>query len=47
MSKELGRLSVGAFADIVAVEGDPLQNIETLFTGVRWVLKNGVVVLKK
>jgi len=47
MSKELGRLSVGAFADIVAVDGDPLRNIETLFTGVRWVVKNGVVVLKK
>jgi imidazolonepropionase-like amidohydrolase len=47
LSKELGRLSVGAFADIVAIEGDPLQKIETLFTGVRWVMKNGMVVVDR
>ena len=46
-SKELGRLATGAFADIVAVEGDPLQNIDTIFTGVRWVMKGGVVVVQK
>ena len=29
------------FADIVAVEGNPLEDIDVLFTGVRWVMKNG------
>jgi imidazolonepropionase-like amidohydrolase len=45
--KELGRLAAGAFADIVAVEGDPLQRIDILFTGVRWVMKGGAVVVTK
>jgi hypothetical protein len=30
---------------VVAVEGDPLQNIEALFAGVRWVMKEGTVVV--
>jgi imidazolonepropionase-like amidohydrolase len=46
MSKGLGRLSAGAFADIIAVDGNPLQDIDALFTGVRWVMKNGVVIKK-
>ncbi len=34
-------------ADIVAVEGDPLVQIDALFTGVRWVMKDGNVVIDK
>ncbi len=41
----LGRVAPGFLADLVAVEGDPLQNIEALFTGVRWVMKDGTVVV--
>ena len=32
-------------ADIVAVEGDPLEKIDVLFTDVRWVMKDGAVVV--
>lgn len=43
----LGRLAAGYLADIVAVDGNPLQNIDALFTGVRWVMKDGAVVVNK
>ena len=45
MEKELGRVAPGYLADLVAVEGDPLRNIEALFTGVRWVMKEGRTVV--
>ena len=45
MEKELGRVASGYLADLVAVEGDPLENIEALFTGVRWVMKEGKTVV--
>jgi imidazolonepropionase-like amidohydrolase len=41
----LGRIAPGYLADLVAVEGDPLANIDALFTGVCWVMKEGVVVV--
>jgi imidazolonepropionase-like amidohydrolase len=47
MKDRLGRLAPGYFADVVAVEGNPLEKIDVLFTGVRWVMKEGVVVLDK
>jgi imidazolonepropionase-like amidohydrolase len=47
MEKDLGRVAPGYLADIIAVEGDPLQNIEVLFTNVRWVMKEGQVVVDK
>jgi imidazolonepropionase-like amidohydrolase len=43
----LGRLAPGFTADIVAVEGKPLENIGDVITGVRWVMKDGVVVVKR
>jgi len=41
----LGRLAPGFTADIVAVEGRPLEDIRDVITGVRWVMKDGVVAV--
>jgi imidazolonepropionase-like amidohydrolase len=38
----IGALQSGKFADIIALDGDPLADISTL-RKVRWVMKNGVV----
>jgi imidazolonepropionase-like amidohydrolase len=46
-SDSLGRLRQGFLADIVAVEGDPLKDITALFGGVRWVMKDGAVVVDR
>ena len=41
-SGQLGEISKGAFADIIAVEGDPLQKIEVM-EKVIFVMKDGKV----
>ena len=43
----LGRLAAGYTADVVAIEGRPLDNVHDVITGVRWVMKEGVVVVAK
>ena len=43
----LGKVLPGFIADLVAVEGNPLEAIDTLFGGVRWVMKAGKVVVDK
>jgi imidazolonepropionase-like amidohydrolase len=45
--KELGRVAPGYFADLVAVEGDPLKDINVVINNVRWVMKGGAVVFDK
>ncbi len=44
---ELGEVASGYFADLVAVEGDPLSNIDVAINNVRWVMKSGQVVVDK
>jgi imidazolonepropionase-like amidohydrolase len=44
---KLGRIAPGFTADIVAIEGKPLENIGDVITGVRWVMKDGVVVVAR
>jgi len=44
---ELGAIAPGYFADIVAVEGDPLSDVNATINGVRWVMKSGAVVVDK
>jgi len=47
MGKSLGQIAPGFFADIAAVEGDPLADINVVLTKVRWVMKGGAVVVDK
>jgi len=47
MGKSLGQIAPGFFADITAVEGDPLADINVVLTKVRWVMKGGTVVVDK
>ncbi len=44
---ELGAVAPGYLADIVAVEGDPLADINVVLNNVRWVMKDGAVVVDK
>jgi len=45
--KNLGRSAPGYYADLVAVEGDPLEDINVAINNVRWVMKNGTTVVDK
>ncbi|MEP6732738.1 MAG: amidohydrolase family protein [bacterium] len=47
MPNKLGRIASGYFADIVAVDGDPLRDIDVAINGVKWVMKGGAVVVDK
>jgi ketosteroid isomerase-like protein len=43
--KDLGAVAPGYFADIVAIDGDPLADINNLVNRVVWVMKGGSVVV--
>jgi len=45
--KELGAVAPGYFGDLVAVEGDPLADIDAAIYKVKWVMKGGAVVVDK
>ncbi len=47
MPQSLGEIAAGFFADMVAVEGDPLADIQVVTDRVRWVMKGGAVVVDK
>jgi imidazolonepropionase-like amidohydrolase len=42
---QLGAIAPGYYADLVAVEGDPLTDINAVVNRVRWVMKAGAVVV--
>jgi imidazolonepropionase-like amidohydrolase len=44
---ELRAMVPGYFADLAAVEGDPLVDINVAINNVRWVMKAGAVVVDK
>ena len=46
MTGQIGSIEKGAYADLVAVAGDPLQNVAVL-TDIDWVMKGGEVVKGK
>ena len=43
---ELGAVSAGYFSDLIAVEGDPLADVNVT-NKVKWVMKGGAVVVDK
>jgi imidazolonepropionase-like amidohydrolase len=45
--KQLGAVAPGYYADIVALQGDPLADINVVLKGVRWVMKGGQVVVNR
>jgi imidazolonepropionase-like amidohydrolase len=47
MDQSLGAIAPGYYADLVAVEGDPLADIQVVIDRVRWVMKDGKVVVDK
>ena len=47
MGKSLGAVAPGFYADVIAVEGDPLTDVSAVVRGVRWVMKGGRVVVDK
>ncbi len=47
MEKSIGAIAPGYFADVVAVEGDPLADVNVTIYKVRWVMKGGAVVVDK
>lgn len=47
MEKSLGRVAPGWLADLVAVDGNPLADVNVLIDHVRWVMKAGDVVVDK
>ena len=46
-ANELGALAPGYFADLVAVEGDPTEDIGAVIDKVKWVMKGGQVVVDR
>lgn len=47
LEKSIGTVAPGFIADIAAVEGDPLADVDVAVTKVRWVMKAGAVVVDK
>lgn len=47
MEGVLGKVAPGYYADMVAVEGDPLADIDVVVMNVRWVMKGGTVVFDR
>lgn len=47
LSSKLGKIAPGYFADIVAVDGNPLNDINVVINHVVWVMKAGAVVVDK
>ncbi len=47
MEKNLGAIAPGFYADIVAVKGNPLKDINVVIHQVKWVMKGGKVEIDK
>jgi imidazolonepropionase-like amidohydrolase len=47
MENEIGAIGPGYYADLVAIDGDPLSDVGAIISGVAWVMKAGRVVVDK
>ncbi|HEX4966835.1 MAG TPA: amidohydrolase family protein [Thermoanaerobaculia bacterium] len=47
MSDSLGAVAPGYYADLVAVDGDPLADVQAVTRRVVWVMKGGAVVVER
>ena len=47
LPSKLGRVAPGFFADIVALDGDPLRDVNVVMNHVVWVMKGGAVVVDR
>ncbi len=47
MKQDLGWATPGHYADLVAVEGDPLADIQVANDKVRGVMKGGIVFVRR
>jgi imidazolonepropionase-like amidohydrolase len=47
MEGSIGTAAPGAFADLLAVDGDPLRDVDVVIHQVRWVMKGGKVVVDR
>jgi len=47
MESQIGSIAPGFYADIAAVEGDPLKDVNVTINNVRWVMKGGAVVVDR
>jgi imidazolonepropionase-like amidohydrolase len=47
LAATLGKVAPGYAADLVAVAGEPWQDISAVIRGVKWVMKDGAVVVDK
>ena len=47
LEAEVGVVAPGFYADLVAVDGNPLEDIRAVTRRVEWVMKDGVVVVDR
>ena len=47
MEESVGRVAPGYYADLVAVEGNPLEDISVTTRKVVWVMKGGEVMVDR
>jgi imidazolonepropionase-like amidohydrolase len=47
MEHSLGKIAPGYYADMVAVKGDPLSDVNVIINNVQWVMKDGAVMVDK
>lgn len=47
LETEIGSVAAGFYADLIAVDGNPLEDIRAVTRRVQWVMKDGVVVIDR